>query len=159
MIIWPKCFTWKLDMNQTQQCWIHLFLTWFCPMIVVTYGAGDYVPSVFSCRVLSLVSLMAIRLALKCCQPTDKEPQRKFLWARRLCRQHHSAGARLPSPWTSAPRPHPALILQLLRILCSGVTIATMLWCHTNAKKNPKQIRCVGGPECSVLEWKLFSEF
>lgn len=37
-----------------------------------------FVLSLLSCRVLSLVSIMVIRLSLKCCQPTDKEPQRKI---------------------------------------------------------------------------------
>lgn len=35
--------------------------------------------SVCSRRVLSPVSIMVIRPPLKCCQPTDKEPQRNFL--------------------------------------------------------------------------------
>lgn len=37
-----------------------------------------FVLSLLSRRVLSLVSIMVIRLSLKCCQPTDKEPQRKI---------------------------------------------------------------------------------
>ena len=68
----------------------------FIHVHVVAHCVLDYVPSVFSRRVLSPVSIMLIRPALKCCQPTDKEPQRNFLWTCRSCRP-------LPPRWCQAP--------------------------------------------------------
>lgn len=55
--------------------------------------------SVFSPPVLSPVSIMVIRTQLKCCQPTDKEPQRKLSVNIPLLQTPttNPAGARLPS--------------------------------------------------------------
>ena len=64
-IIGPKCVTWKYDMNQSK-----LLQTSFLNPILSR--DRRHPSSVFYCRVLPVVSLRAIRHALKCCQPPDK---------------------------------------------------------------------------------------
>ena len=94
----------------------------FIHVRVVAHCVLDCVPSVFSRRVLSPVSIMLIRPALKCCQPTDKEPQRNFLWTCRSCRP-------LPPRWCQAPinlnpppwqPPHPHFSPTLLSVFLSS---------------------------------------
>lgn len=61
------------------------------------------------------VSIMVIRSALKCCQPTDKEPQRNCLWTCRPCRPlspRPVPGSHQHAPFRNPPQPfHQSCIL------------------------------------------------